>query len=844
MSPFAEPLGVGAGSTIPACNPVPPASQGSCDLTYNDGPVMLTNTTHIVFWAPSGYSYPSGYQALIERYLTDVAADSGDPTNTNSVSTQYYDLAGGTTNDIQYGSTYGGESTDTDSYPTATSTCASLEGSATACLTGTQELDELDSFINSIGGSRGFGDLWFLVLPPNVQTCFDNYSACGPYGAGQPNSAGQTSEYCGYHTSFSGGFSGTTNTIWANITYVDGAGTGCSGQQPNNNAADDAINDMDHEMNESITDPLPYSTSDPGTYNGNNGGWWDANTNNGGEIGDQCNFVNGPKIGSTASGTYDELINGHPYSVQTLWSNATNSCAMNYGAVAPTASFTYTQPSPNALDPVSFDGSGSHDNNSGGSIVSYSWNFGDATSSSSESPSHTYTDSGMYTVTLTVEDSAGLTANTSQTVTVDARPTTLTYTGATSGYYNHSVTLSATLTDNETSNGVGGESIGFSLGTQSCSGVTDGSGDASCSITLAQTPGSGYTAGASFAGDSTYGGNTGSSPFTINQEPTNLTYTGSLSSDYHDQFTASATLTDATGGAPIAGESITFTLGTGNTCSANTDPSGIASCSITPTQTGTQNMVASFAGDVDYVKSSDTNSFVITAEETTIAYTGPMVALSGSGGVTLTATLLEDGTVAVNPAQSVTLSIGSQNCTATTNPSGVVSCTIPTVTGPLGPETVGASFAGDAYYKSASTTGTAVVFAFPSKGAFTLGDKTVASAGSSTVTWWGSDWSSVNSLSGGAAPSAFKGFDSSVTTLPTTTPVTLCGTKFASTGGDSPPPASGVPSYMGVLVASSVKKSGSTINGQFAQIVVVKTNPGYGPTPADNGTGTIVAKYC
>ena len=49
---------------------------------------------------------------------------------------------------------------------------------------------------------------------------------------------------------------------------------------------------------------------------------------------------------------------------------------------------------------------------------------------------------------------------------------------------------------------------------------------------------------------------------------------------------------------------------------------------------------------------------------------------------------------------------------------------------------------------------------------------------------------------------------------------------------------------MGVLVASSVKKSGSTINGQFAQIVVVKTNPGYGPTPADDGTGTIVAKYC
>lgn len=49
VAPFAAPLGVGAGSTIPACNPIPPASQSDCDLTYNDGPVMLTNTTHMVF---------------------------------------------------------------------------------------------------------------------------------------------------------------------------------------------------------------------------------------------------------------------------------------------------------------------------------------------------------------------------------------------------------------------------------------------------------------------------------------------------------------------------------------------------------------------------------------------------------------------------------------------------------------------------------------------------------------------------------------------------------------------------------------------------------------------------
>jgi hypothetical protein len=49
---------------------------------------------------------------------------------------------------------------------------------------------------------------------------------------------------------------------------------------------------------------------------------------------------------------------------------------------------------------------------------------------------------------------------------------------------------------------------------------------------------------------------------------------------------------------------------------------------------------------------------------------------------------------------------------------------------------------------------------------------------------------------------------------------------------------------MGVMVTSKVTKSGSTIGGQFAHIVVVKTNPGYAPDPSDHGTGTIVASYC
>jgi hypothetical protein len=125
-----------------------------------------------------------------------------------------------------------------------------------------------------------------------------------------------------------------------------------------------------------------------------------------------------------------------------------------------------------------------------------------------------------------------------------------------------------------------------------------------------------------------------------------------------------------------------------------------------------------------------------------------------------------------------------------------------------------------------------------------LGDNTVRAASASTVVNWCSDsWWQLNNLSGGVAPLSFKGFASTVT-LPTKTPANACGTKFVTGSGNSPPPTSGVPSYMGVLVASSVTKAGTNINGVWAKIVVVKVNPGYSPSPGHPGTGTIVATFC
>ncbi|MEP6812274.1 MAG: hypothetical protein ABI990_04730 [Actinomycetota bacterium] len=420
--------------------------------------------------------------------------------------------------------------------------------------------------------------------------------------------------------------------------------------------------------------------------------------------------------------------------------------------------------------------------------------------------------------------------------------TTFTYTGDTTADFNDSATLAGDLTVSGTSVPVPNAPVTLTLGAQSCSTSTNASGHASCSLTIAQHPGL-YSAVGAYAGDAAFGATTGSAAFTITREESLIAYGGALTQDYHDPFTASATLVDPDGGAPIAGKGIVFTLGAGDSCGpVATDGSGFASCTITPTQKAqTTSIVASFAGDIDYLPSTDTDAFVITKEETTTVYTGPTVVLQGASGVTLSAQLYEDASTTPFPSgQAITLSIGAQSCIGTTDASGAASCAI-TFTGPLGPEPLAAVFAGDDYYLPSSDTGkTAIVFAFPSRGVFVIGDGT---AGTST-TWWGAHWSTDNVLTGGVAPPSFKGFADAVPTLPTMSPATVCGTTFTTDPGNSPAPPGDVPAYMGVIVASSVSKVGSTISGTWWSVVVVRTDAGYAGNPGHTGTGTIVATFC
>jgi PKD repeat protein len=123
-------------------------------------------------------------------------------------------------------------------------------------------------------------------------------------------------------------------------------------------------------------------------------------------------------------GTYAGPAPTYPLRVDaSLWSPgaAVTNAVIGYpGNVVPTASAgTGYYAWPNTV--LMFDGSGSYDPD--GTIVTYSWNFGDGTTGTGVRPQHTYTTAGNRTVTLTVTDDSGASASASAAVTIAAART-------------------------------------------------------------------------------------------------------------------------------------------------------------------------------------------------------------------------------------------------------------------------------------------------------------------------------------------------------------------------------------------------------------------------------------
>ena len=125
-------------------------------------------------------------------------------------------------------------------------------------------------------------------------------------------------------------------------------------------------------------------------------------------------------------------------------------------------------------------------------------------------------------------------------------------------------------------------------------------------------------------------------------------------------------------------------------------------------------------------------------------------------------------------------------------------------------------------------------------GYFVVADNAARAAGPlGPITWWSNSWWANNALSGGLAPSQFKGY---AITFSGGTPT--CGGTWTTGPGNSPHPPDSVAGTIQVIIAKSVTATNDTITGDIVGFGTVATDPGYGPSPGRRGTGTIVANFC
>jgi PKD domain len=379
--------------------------KGGGQLLYFGGPVMHRNTTHVIYWDPNK-EFQSTTTGIIDSFFTNVAHDSGLASNVFAVDAQYTDASG----HAAYNSTFGGPLVDEDPYP-ASGCSVPLEGDPgppyTRCLMDEQLEEELSAFLASNELPTGPTQLYFLLLPHKVVTCF-------------PEEECSNNVFCAYHSYIEPG--AANEIIYADIPFSladSGDAKGCqfdgnagiqqpnpdneSGENKQTRFADVALKYISHEYSEAITDPLVGEETawvDNSVFHQENGDKCNATPNKAGETGlgiDAKAFL--PTLGGSAlaDDLFNQAINAGHYYLQSEWDNAAEACLMKPLALTEVAIGVGAA---TAGLPVSFTSSAADPYGA----YEPSWDFGDGGTATGPSPSHTYATAGEYTVTMTPKD--------------------------------------------------------------------------------------------------------------------------------------------------------------------------------------------------------------------------------------------------------------------------------------------------------------------------------------------------------------------------------------------------------------------------------------------------------
>ncbi|HSE12138.1 MAG TPA: PKD domain-containing protein [Rudaea sp.] len=264
---------------------------------------------------------------------------------------------------------------------------------ATAAQLGQEAVKAAGFFGNTTAASNRYAQ--YVILSP---------SGTHPDGFNTPRGG-----FCAWHDwngdPYVGVASSYGDIAFTNMPYVLDLGTSCGENFVNSGSAGtlDGFSIVEgHEYAETITDQNPA------------GGWTSASS--GQENADECAWI------SSGQGASANVVMGNgTYAMQSTWSNDTNRCDISHpivtsgggggGGGGPTASFSYVA---NRLV-VNFTDTST---DSGATITTHAWTFGDGSTSTATNPGHTYSKPGSYSVKETVTDSNNASASVTKTISV------------------------------------------------------------------------------------------------------------------------------------------------------------------------------------------------------------------------------------------------------------------------------------------------------------------------------------------------------------------------------------------------------------------------------------------